>query len=65
MSDYFGYLYIFESAVGLHRSRYSTLYVCCCCQPTPPCLLGGVRFCCVWLLVYKLQLTISNKYEVK
>ena len=18
----------------------------CCCQPTPPCLLGGVRFCC-------------------
>ena len=22
------------------------VFSCCCCQPTPPCLLGGVRFCC-------------------
>ena len=27
MSDCFGYLHIFESAVGLRCSRYSTLYV--------------------------------------
>ena len=22
-------------------------YCTCCCQPNPPCLLGGVRFCCL------------------
>ena len=24
-----------------------TPYCCCCCRPTPPWLLGGVRFCCL------------------
>ena len=27
---------------------------CCCCLPTPPCLLGGVRFC--WFMGVHRQL---------
>ena len=30
--------------IGIMRKLQCTLP--CCCQPTPPCLLGGVRFCC-------------------
>ena len=36
-----------HSSLLVGGSPFLLLYgVCCCCLPTPPCLLGGVRFCC-------------------
>ena len=53
-----------DNPVYHHKPCDSTvLCCCCCCRPTPPWLMGGVRFCCLMGVSVSNNQFISRIYN--